>query len=181
MTLRQAYEQYVEAWSNPVFAISWEAAVYLHILAKIRRPANILDLGSGFSSYVLRLDGRTVYTVDSDENWLARTNQFLEHNKIRNDRMYTWEEFVAQDLPAFDLISYDYNGMNGRYKKLPFVLTLLGADGVMYLDDMQFSDYATAVADIMQPDFEIISKRDRTLDNWGRYGALVRRRHDESM
>ena len=52
--LRPAYEEYVASISTPDSAISLEIAALALILCRMRRPRRILDLGSGFSSWVFR-------------------------------------------------------------------------------------------------------------------------------
>ena len=66
-------------------------AVFLRVLCREIGPAAVLDLGSGFSSFVLRSyddgGGARVTSVDDSETWLARTAQFLESRGVPTDQL----------------------------------------------------------------------------------------------
>lgn len=75
--MKHAYGKYVGEFSTPEMAVSLETSQFLYVLAKAVKARRILDLGSGFSSYVLRLysidagSDTVVYSVDDDKGWLG--------------------------------------------------------------------------------------------------------------
>lgn len=71
--LKPAYDRYIRKISSKDMAVSWETSCFLYAAAKIRGCRKILDLGSGFSSYVLRAysmnthNGTLVYSIDDND------------------------------------------------------------------------------------------------------------------
>src|SRR5690348_5146340 len=53
--LEAEHRAYVREVSSPEYTISLGLAAFLLALCRSRRPGRILDLGSGFSSYLFRL------------------------------------------------------------------------------------------------------------------------------
>ena len=150
--LQPAYSRYVSEVSTWGWAASLEASAFLYTFASIQQSKRIVDLGSGFSSYVLRLcsmnelNGSVVYSVDYSSEWLDKTRSFLTDNDVPSDNMITWSDFRNSDKGKFDLIFHDLGGERGiRYDSLPFVLTLLDENGTIVLDDMHKPGYEATV------------------------------------
>src|SRR5262249_34193548 len=99
-TLHQAYTDFIQRISTPDMAISIRTGAFLRILCEQVQPASILDLGSGFSSFVLRsfaaTCGATVWTVDDDPAWLERTRAFLTAGGLDDSNMWLWPSFSKQ-------------------------------------------------------------------------------------
>jgi predicted O-methyltransferase YrrM len=184
--LEPAYHKYVREISTPEMAVSLETSQFLYILAKAIRARRILDLGSGFSSYALRLysmDARsdiTVYSVDDNEKWLARTIEFLRLSKIREDNLLDWYSF--QHLPplCFDLIFHDLGNMALRAQALPFVISLLDTKGILVLDDMHKTGAGpeggypeVAHKAVRQAGLALFSARQFTLDRYKRFCEIA--------
>ena len=53
--LKPFYEEYIQIVSTPDMAISLETACFLFIFSDLISASKILDLGSGFSSFVFSL------------------------------------------------------------------------------------------------------------------------------
>ena len=66
--LREPYDDYTRNVSHQFWAISLRLATAMLVLCDISKPARLLDTGSGFSSYALRLwaarNGSEVTSVD---------------------------------------------------------------------------------------------------------------------
>jgi len=181
--LKGIYREYTGLVGGDGMAISLNAALFLYGYAKITRPMMILDLGSGFSSYVLRLFSRdemidcSVYSVDTSDVWLEKTSEFLEAHRIPTDNMYTWKEFTLQQQTTFDLIVQDLGDMELRAESLTTILELLGSNGSLVLDDMQKVRYRSLVVrPIYNAGLSLISTRKYTLDRFGRFCELALRR-----
>jgi len=153
--LQPAYSRYVSEVSTWGWAASLEASAILYTFASIQQSKRIVDLGSGFSSYTLRLcsmnelNGSVVYSVDYSSEWLDKTRSFLIDNDVPSDNMITWSDFRNSNEGKFDLIFHDLGGERGiRRKSLPNLLSLLTETGIIVLDDMHqpgYEDYAKQV------------------------------------
>ena len=81
--LRPVFDEYVTSVSVPMAALSLETSALATVLCEITRPHRILDLGSGFSSYVFRRYAATaspqaeVWSIDDSPHWLEKTRGFL--------------------------------------------------------------------------------------------------------
>lgn len=184
--LKPAYHKYIREISTPEMAVSFETSQFLYILAKAMGAKRILDLGSGFSSYVFRLysmDARsdiTVYSVDDNEKWLAKTIEFLRISKIREDNLLDWYSFQHLPPTSFDLIFHDLGNMALRAQALPFVISLLDTMGTLVLDDMHKTGAGpeggypgVARRAVKQAGLALFSARQYTLDRYKRYCEIA--------
>src|SRR5262249_9200345 len=111
--LAPAHERYTGSVSAAEWAVSLETAALLRGLCVLMKPAAVLDLGSGFSSFVLRDYAReagercTVHSVDEDAGWLEKTRGFLASSGFPDEGTFTWSSFRASDRPRYDLVLHD--------------------------------------------------------------------------
>jgi predicted O-methyltransferase YrrM len=146
------YRDYTTNVSPGSIAISFELAVFASVLCRLTRPRAILDLGSGFSSFVFRAHARQadprplVYSIDDSPAWLGQTRRFLEPRGLATDHLLTWNDLVAGDRPPFDLILHDIDTLKTRLRRLDQVLDLCRPDGgLVIIDDMHVPGYRRAV------------------------------------
>jgi len=177
--LRSHYQEYVQSISKAAHALSLPTAVFLRVLCRGMRPGAVLDLGSGFSSFVLRSyddgGGARVTSVDDSETWLARTAQFLESRGVPTDQLLSLEEFRSAPPARYDLIFHDLGSMATRRKILPLVLEIAGASGaVVVFDDLHKPSYHEEVRRRLKElgchTFDLSSY---TSDDYGRYAWLA--------
>jgi predicted O-methyltransferase YrrM len=144
--LEPYYREYVTTVSAPIMAISLELAAFLNVLCETQAPTRVLDLGSGFSSFVLRrYAGQAgpaveVHSADHAAEWLAATGRYLERHGLAPSGLSTWDEFRSREHAPFGLILHDLGGpvddhLAYRLSVLPEVLDLLAPGGVIVLDD----------------------------------------------
>lgn len=184
LRLRPAYDLYIQSVSTAEMAVSWESACFLYAVAALRQPQRLLDLGSGFSSYVLRAYAAQaqhpaeVTSVDDNRHWLTQTAQFLTSQGLPADRLWAWDEFRQQPTrPGFDLVFHDLGTMSTRAAALPHVLQCVSAAGALILDDMHKVEYhATAHQTVPQDGWTLLSARRHTLDGLGRFSEVALRR-----
>jgi predicted O-methyltransferase YrrM len=176
-SIRLAYATYVTSVSHPVHAISLQLAFYLWELLTSRHPRRLADLGSGFSSYVLRLYARLhdptveVWSVDDDPRWLDETHRFLDANGLATDRMVLWSDFAQIEL---DLALHDLGSMATRKATLSEALTIVRPGGVLVLDDVHMPQYRAFVeTTLTETQVPCQSVRDQTQDMFGRYSWLA--------
>jgi predicted O-methyltransferase YrrM len=160
-------------------ALSLETAVLLYVLCQCTSPKKILDLGSGFSSFVFRLYASTakdckVYTVDDDHPWLLKTQEYLRNYKLSTDLCYDWEAFDLSTHNDFNLALYDLGRMPMRMKTLPSVIQAAGPHAFLILDDVHKPFYEEAVTEVLKRrDCRWQSLKEETLDQFGRYAYIA--------
>jgi predicted O-methyltransferase YrrM len=181
--LRPAYEEYIATVSTGDMAVSWETACLLYALACMLRPREALDLGSGFSSYVLRKYAAQsgheclVTSIDDNRHWLDQTRAYLQRKGLNGEQVDHWDEFCRQaPIGKFDLVFHDLGDMEQRAAALPMVLKCLAPRGVLVLDDMHKSVYRrTAERQAVREGWRVLSARRQTLDGIGRFSEIALR------
>src|SRR3954454_24674549 len=94
--LRAIHQEYIQSVSTAGMAVSLETAVYLLHLCRATSDTSVLDLGSGFSSYVLRRyaaeAGHAVQvpSVDDDAHWPERPAEFLRQQQCDAGGLSQW-------------------------------------------------------------------------------------------
>ncbi len=184
--LKPAYQKYLDEVSTVDMALSFETSQLLYALAKIKKAKRILDLGSGFSSYVMRLYAKnsgndvTVYSIDDDKGWLEKTKIFLDAMQVSTEHVLEWNDFKKEAPTGFDLISHDLGGLEIRAESLPFVLSLMDKSGIIVLDDMHkargglISGYrAVAIKEVKKSGMLLLSARKYTLDTINRFCEIA--------
>ena len=178
--LMPAYEAYIGGISSEDMAASMETAVFLFTLAFVKQPSQILDLGSGFSSFVFRLyakeagDGVAVFSVDDNQEWLSKTRSFLVACDLETTHLLDWRAFSQSKTGRFDLIFHDLGSMELRAETLPHVLDLSLPEGAIVLDDMHSEYYRPIALKIVEESgFSLYSARKYTLDRFGRFSEVA--------
>ncbi len=149
--IQQTYSDYVTNISSVDMAVSIESAIFLKIFLEHLQPKSILDLGSGFSSYIFRQYAKdslpreiTVVSVDDSAEWIARTEQFLTEKQLDAGNLISWDEFTRQkSLTGFDIIFHDLGSMETRMIALKWILEnkVLTKDSLLILDDVHKKEY----------------------------------------
>jgi predicted O-methyltransferase YrrM len=152
--LQRPYQDYTSRISPDPIAISLELATFLAVMCAMCRPKSILDLGSGFSSFVFRtfakeLQPQTlVCSVDDSSMWLHTTRAFLHNRGLDCHGLLTWEAFVAAtDSSRFDLILQDMGDVETRRQQLGMIIEVCSPTGIIVLDDMHVPGYRRAILD----------------------------------
>lgn len=176
--LGRAYTEYTGRVSTPDMAISIETAAFLLVLCEHLQPISILDLGSGFSSFVFRsyaaMGPVTVRTIDDDPRWLERTTEFLSAHGLQTKDMAIWDDVAFKSDDPFDLIFYDLGGMGMRARELPILLQRIGQKTVLVLDDMHKEEYAATVEREMRTgEWRYFDALPYTMDHYGRFCGIV--------
>lgn len=162
---------------RPNTAIAAAAGVFLWDACEQREVTRVLDLGSGFSTWVLRAwaaeCGREVecVTVDHLEGWLRRTQAEVTEMGWDSSEFYTWEQFLDLVYPDryFDFIFVDINGGAMRYKEFANYEYLTD---YMVCDDFQFDHIRESwTARCVQAGFTVVERESETKDQYGRWMA----------
>lgn len=176
------YEEYIRTVSNEIMAVSLELSTFLLFFCDYRKPRRILDLGSGFSSFVFRLHMSEanpkpeVWSVDDSAEWLDKTRAFLAERRVPADNLTTWDDWTDRPGGGFDLVLYDMGEFDFRKQSFERVLGLVHENGNAILDDMHAADYGLYVRQVMNDrKLAYFNLRHYTHDKYGRYSILVHR------
>ncbi|MHA2046718.1 MAG: hypothetical protein ACW99G_18165 [Candidatus Thorarchaeota archaeon] len=171
------YQEYTTKYSPAKMAVSLELAKYLMEIAVSLQPPSILDLGSGFSSWVFREYQNKhnplcfVTSVDDQELYLERSKEFVESQNLPGISFMKLCDFISSPLPRYDLIFYDLGHMRMRikYMHLPFQCASNGS--VIIVDDMHKRHFASLIQSY-GAGFRW-RKINESVDMFGRFGYRV--------
>ena len=156
LKLQPYYEYYTKHMSNEIMTISMELSTFLLFMCNELRPGRILDLGSGFSSFVFLFykssekQNATIWSVDDSSEWLNKTRGFLDDHGMPSDHLVTWDAFIQQGEGSFDLILYDIGTFRFRHENFEKVTRMKTPEGVMLIDDVHQADYGIFVKEKIQ-------------------------------
>lgn len=181
------YEDYVSGVSSDIMAASLEVSVLLLLCCEIFRPMRILDLGSGFSSFVFRFymgtanPKPTVVSVDDSDEWLEKTGSYLKGKNVCTDNLIPWGDFAGMSMDPFDLVFYDLGGFEFRKDTFVKVTRMVSRGGVLIIDDMHSADYGSFVKEKMDAEnMRYYSVREHTNDRFGRFSFIAHHDHELS-
>lgn len=152
----------------------------LELLLNLCVPGmRVLDLGTGFSSYVLRhyaadLDIRVV-SVDDSSQWLYKTRDYCVDRGITTTGFHLWELALDWPVERFDLVFMDLGKTKNRPNYYATVLEKFCTEKTLLLcDDMHKPILKRALEhELKAYDFINIGVMDQTIDEFGRYCKLV--------
>lgn len=135
--IEAAFADYTSGVPEPLMVVSLKTAEYLYRLCIERQPRRILDLGSGFSSWLFRQYAERseqtveVVSVDSEQQWLDKSADYC---RTRNGFML-WDTFCQTDS-LFDLVFVDYAGGETRNAIMQAAVDRVAPLGCIVFDDM---------------------------------------------
>ena len=151
--LEPIYSVYVNTISSYKMALSLETAALVWVLCEERKPSKIVDMGSGFSSFVVRhwakTSGAEVWSVDDDASWLEKSREFCQLTNVSVDNFATWEQFKNRG-DKFDLVIYDLGRMPCRVTNIERALEFREKMGVVVVDDMHKFNYGKEVKRLIE-------------------------------
>jgi hypothetical protein len=184
------YNEYISTVSLKGHAASLELGLMYYKLCSALKPKSIVDLGSGFTSYVGRLYAQRnpdvlVYSVDDNNDWLIKTQRFLSKHNVSTDNIISWDVFQNTEL-KFDIVLYDLGRIPTRIANIDKPFGLVSSNGLVILDDAHFNEQFTKnlrmpapylsdiMADALQRlQFESHSLQQETIDCFGRYALAA--------
>jgi predicted O-methyltransferase YrrM len=174
------YADYVAQISTPDMAASLELASFLDAFCELVRPARVVDLGSGFSSFVLRRYAAQsdrpveVWSVDDDPAWLDKTRAYLSARSLPTAHLEPWDEFLKAGHSGFDLVLNDINTPPTREKMIAPSLDRVRPGGVIVFDDIHKPHYRIAVRNSVQGrGHRYYSLQRYTRDRFRRFSGLA--------
>lgn len=152
---RTPHLDYIQHYSAPLISLSLERAAFFYFFCQLTRPENILDLGSGFSTYVFKCYLKNakigqIVSVDDSPFWLQETERFLKSHALDGKGLTTWEQFEAAPTQSFDLIFLDISDFEFRLHILPALLQQVAKGALLLIDDFHVPAYRKAILEACQ-------------------------------
>lgn len=170
-----AYRRYCETVSKRSMAMSIESCAYLWWLCDLKGARNVCDLGSGFTSYTLRQYAEaadhdvTVTSVDSDEEWLARSAEFCGNP----DGFVVGLDWARHQIGPYDVIVNDYSGGVARDQFATLAASRVAYRGAVMFDDAHHAGHHDHMAEVcIGYDLTFLDIYHQTVDEVGRFAAL---------
>jgi predicted O-methyltransferase YrrM len=176
--LEPAYRTYVTDVSTPGMASSLETSSYLLHLCHVLHPRAVIDLGSGFSSYVFRLyaaqaDGTSVTSVDDSAEWLEKTATFLRNSGLPDDGLVEWTTFQNPAYDSYELVFHDLAGGDLRESAMGLAISRVAPGGVIVFDDAHHDGHREQMREeARRADIRLFSLRALTVDSINRWAML---------
>ena len=146
-------------------AIEAKDAIALWHLMEKRKPKRILEMGSGFSTWVIRKwawaqeHDVVVWTLDTEWKWLGTVLVELEQLHLSTEHCLHYDSFMSclRDTVAhFDLIFVDHGPCAKRVEDYNLYMSLLAPGGVAVFDNWHLPHYHTKMQPLLEADgFEI--------------------------
>lgn len=177
--LRPYYEYYVEEVSLANMAASLELAAFMYTFCTLNHPAKLLDMGSGFSSFVFRLYAKEnpnvqVFSVDDDAVWLEKTKDFLALHQLNTEDFYTLNQFLKTTETEFDCILLDLNFVEVRINYVERMLEIAKSNGIIIFDDVHKPDYLfELLVKLKDKNIKAFDLKPITLDQYKRFALAI--------
>ena len=176
--LQPAFGLYIQHVSPRSMAIPIETAAFLWWLCDATEAKAVADLGSGFTSYVLRLfaaqaaDPVVVHSVDDDPYWLQRSVQFCEYHSISVDGFMLDHDWLESEQ-TYDVIVHDLAGGDKRNEFAGHAARKLNPGGHLVFDDAQNHGHHHAFSEVCRSEgLTMLDIWSQTIEDAGRYAAM---------
>ena len=173
-----AYRTYCTTVSKRSMALSIETCAYLWWLCVHVDARAVADLGSGFSSYVLRRYAAEAHhrvrvaSVDDNDEWLINTRQFIVDQGLDPKGLFgnEWADHPAK----YDVICHDYSAGPNREGWMVVAAEHLAPNGVLLFDDAQHVGHRLAMAETARRfGLRLFDVFEQTVDEVGRYAGMA--------
>lgn len=176
--LMDEYKTYCLTVSRRGMALSIETSAYIWWLCDFKEARTVVDLGSGFSSYVLRLYASTVdhdvvvHSVDSSPDWLARSEAFCASHGVSSDGFLTGRQWLTLDT-RYDVAVNDYDRGETRERFAEHAADRLAPAGAIVFDDANHADHHDHMArTCIGRRLALLDLYHQTRDEVGRYAMV---------
>jgi predicted O-methyltransferase YrrM len=172
--IRDAYDTYTRKVSDPSMAISYELSLELCRILECFRPSSVLELGSGFSTYVLAralsATGARLVSCDDDPVWASKTEMYLKEQGLPSPRVGLINSTPYNS--QFDLVFLDLNYVEIRKDFLQASYEYCKSKGLLILDDAHKPNYMSEILSRCRRwRGSLYTLKHRTLDSMGRYSV----------
>lgn len=174
------YVDYCRNVSLRMMAINVETASLLWYECDRVQARTVCDLGSGFTSYVLRRYAAdagypvTVTSVDDEPEWLDKSAAFIRRHRLSSAGMSTYDDWATY-ADTFDVIIHDFNSGDTRNRTMWEVAARVNPGGTVIFDDMQNEGHRNEMTEVATAyGWPLVDVHDATTDETHRYAGMVR-------
>lgn len=173
------YQYYVSHISRSDMAASLELSALILSLCETQSLRKMADLGSGFSSFVLRKyalrkDAVSVWSIDDDLSWLMLTRNYLHESNLSTHNLLLLEEFIHSHEDDFDFILLDLNFVEIRKNYIRMAVEKSKSGGYILFDDVHKREFMNEVLrQTKDLPVQLYDISDLTRDNFNRYAILA--------
>ena len=165
--------EYCQTVSRRSMAISLDTAAFVWFMCVTRRAGSACDLGSGFTSYVLRRTRAEVTSVDDSEEWLERTGQFLARYGKSTGELLMWDEWQER-TDTYDVVVHDFASGDLRESSMWVAADAVAPGGVLIFDDAQHAGHLAEMLRVAEAhDWVLYDIRGVTEDPVRRFAAMA--------
>lgn len=171
-------KEYTATISERQMTLAVETCAYVWWLCDRMEPEAVCDLGSGFSSYVLRMyqcehPGVVVHSVDDSRHWLKQTALFLAAHDLPTGCLLTGDYWLGLD-DRYGLIVHDYSGGDTREEWMWHAADRLTLEGVVVFDDAHHRAHHMHMGRVARERGRLlVDVYEQTVDESGRFAALA--------
>lgn len=173
-----AYCEYTHQISSENMAISFDLSILTVKLLLKYSPENILDFGSGFSTFLFSFYKKNIRpncnidTIDDNELWLKKTCKFLEQYNLNGVNLYLFSNKKIHN--QYDIILFDFNYVEERIKYINECIQHLKPGGIIIIDDVHKFNYGLEVINIFKqyPQIQLFNAENLTKDKFGRFSFI---------
>lgn len=174
------YNYYIENVSARHMAASLPCCLYLIALYDTLKPNNILELGSGFTSYCLRLFKKennldtSIWSIDTDDVWLKKSQEYCSGHKLDSNNFELWGDFSKRKI-KFDLVFVDIDSGPKRHTYFNPVFNRFSKKGTfVYLDDLHKPHVRNPLISIVNTKGYYIYDIEKFTKDRSRFSTLVK-------
>jgi len=171
-----AFADYITHYSVETEAISLAASYYLLETLHRGHVKRVLDLGTGWSSYVFRFYKKmfakemTICSVDESEHWLGMTARFLAKHDLDTSDLRLWPRTGER---GYDLVFLD---MGRPWERHACVAPALKkAEGMLVCNDLHYEGYRTQLQNTLGAMGLVLTPIPETTDRFGRFMGVAER------
>lgn len=178
VTLEPFYKQYIDSVSRPDMAVSLELAAVLYSICETLKPTKLLDLGSGFSSFLFQHYAKNnssvrVWSIDDDINWIEKTRNYLKHHHLKSDSLFMIEDFIQTKEGSFSLVFLDLNFVEVRRNYIKLAVDSCRSGGLIVFDDVHKPEFMYEILkQTSDRPIKLYDLKSHVLDNYNRYALL---------
>lgn len=190
--IKNKFNWYISNVSSKGHAASLELAHYTFNHCEKNKPSKVVDMGSGFTSYVLRYYKKhinpdaIVFSIDDDTAWMRKTRNFIKESDLDANNILYFYDFVKTEEKDFDFILYDMGHIPTRIENVAFPKTIAAKGATILYDDIHFDQAFSNKVGLYMPNYYqdvfydyckdnnlTFEKLNETIDEYGRYSVKV--------
>lgn len=168
------YVDYCRTVSRRSMAISIETASLFAYVCSTKMARRVLDLGSGFTSFVARCVAEDAVSVDDSREWLDKTAGFLARYDTPADGLMMWDDWTADPGAPYDVVIHDFSAGEARESSMWDAASVLAPGGVLIFDDAQHEGHRKAMFEVAcDRGLRLVDVKQETEDEVHRFALMA--------